>query len=180
MRRLGQVRHDRVITRHLPVMRIKAPEGSLDLEARRDHDAVHVNRPRAHTQRGEHARDHGRIDRLQGRDRRHRESLQPPTDGARRRQDLHFAEAAKQRIVLHEGEMPQPPAPDDQQPDHQADHRDGAEVAPARRPGPCGTDRRVEARRAQVLPEQLQTGIGRQRHVREFQLEIPIDSRAQI
>ena len=53
-------------------------------------------------------------------------------------------------------------------------------VSPAGRPGTRGTDRRLEARRAQVLPEQLQAGIRRERDVGGFQLKIPIDSRAQI
>jgi hypothetical protein len=93
---------------------------------------------------------------------------------------LDFAEALKQRIVLHEGEMPQPSAPDDQQPNQQADHRDGPEVSPAGRPGTRGTNRGVEARRAQVQPKQLQAGIRRERDVGKFQLKIPMDSRAQI
>jgi hypothetical protein len=112
--RLGQVRHDRVVTRHLPVMRVEAAKGAFDLQAGRHHDAVHINRPRPHAQGRQHARDHGRVDRLQGRDRRHRESLQPPTRGARRRHHLHFAEPLEQRIVLDEGEVPQPSATDHQ------------------------------------------------------------------
>jgi hypothetical protein len=161
-------------------MRIEAAEGAFDLQTRRHHHAVHIDCPCAHAQRGEHARDDGRVDRLQGRHRRHREPLQPPTDGARRRHDLHFAEAVKQRIVLHESEMPQPPAPNDQQPNQQADHRDGAEVAPPRRPGTRRADRGIEAGRSQVLSEQLQPGIRGKRDVGKVQLQIPIDSCLQI
>jgi len=70
---------------------------------------VAASRRRPLAQRGEHARDHGCVDRLQARDGRHREPLQPATHRARRRHDLDFAEAVKQRIVLDEGEVPQPP-----------------------------------------------------------------------
>ena len=111
-------------------------------------------------------------------DGRHREPLPPPTHGARGGHDLYLAEAAEQRIILDEGEGAQPPAADDQQPDQQPHHGHRAEIPPAGRPGAGGADRRIEPGRAQVAPEQLKPGIRRERHIREFQLEIPIDSRA--
>jgi hypothetical protein len=178
--RLGQVRHDRVVARHLPVMRVEAAEGAFDLQARRHDDPVHIDRPRAHAQRGEDARDHRRVDLLQAGDGRHREALQPPTHGAGRRQNLDLAEALEHRIVLEIRQMPQSPTADDQQPGHQPHHRHGAEVAPAGRPGTRRANGRIEARRAQILPEQLEPGIRGERDVREFQLQIPIDSRPQI
>jgi hypothetical protein len=143
--RFRQVRHDRVVTGHLPMMGIKPAEGALDLQTGRDHHAVHINRPRAHAQRREHARDDRRVDRLQGHDSRHREPLQPPTRGARRRHNLDFAEALEQRIVLEIREVAQASAPHDQQPDHQSHHRSRTEVAPPRRPGTRRADRGIEA-----------------------------------
>jgi hypothetical protein len=83
--------------------------------------------PGAHDQRGP-------IEEEEARDRRHRESVQPPTHGACRRHDLHLAEPLEQRVVLDEGEMPQASAPNQEQPDHQAHHRHGADVAPALKP----------------------------------------------
>ncbi len=162
------------------MMGIEAAEGAFDLQARRHDDPVHIDRPCAHAQRGQHARDHRRVDRLQARDRRHREPLQPATHRARRRHDLHLAEALEQRIVLNIREVAQPPAPYYQQPDQQPHHRHDAEIPPPGQPRTGGPDGRIEPSRAQILPEQLQAGIRGERDVRELQLEIPIDSRAQI
>ena len=117
---------------------------------------------------------------LQARDGRHRKPLQPPTDRPRRRHDLHLAEAFEQRVILDEGEVPQPSAADDQQSNQQAHHRHGPEVAPRGRPGTGVADHTIEPRGPQVAPEQLEPRIRGQRHVREFQLQIPIDSGAQI
>jgi hypothetical protein len=74
-------------------MRIEPPEGAFDLQAGRHHDAVHIDGPRPYAERAQHARHDCRVDRLQARDRRHREPLQPATHGPRRGHDLHLAEA---------------------------------------------------------------------------------------
>ncbi len=178
--RLGQVRHDRVVARHLPVMRIEAAEGALDLQARRDHDPVHVDRPRPHAERGEHPGDHRRVDLLQAADRRHRKALQPPAHGARRRHDLHRAEALEQWVILQIREVAQPPAAHDQQADQHPHHRHHAKVAPPGRARTRRADRGIEAGRAQVLAQQLEPGIGGEGHVGKLELEIAIDSHAQI
>ena len=178
---LRQVRHDRVVARHLPVMRIEAAEGAFDLQARRHHHAVDIDRPRAHPQRGEHARDDRRVDRLQVRDRRHREPLQPPTHRARRGHDLHLAEPAEQRIVLDEGEVAQPPAR--RRPAARSAVAPSPTAPKSPQPGvPAHAARTVALNpvAAQVPPEQLQPGVRRERDVREFQREIPIDSCPQI
>ena len=177
---LGQVRHDRVVTRHLPVMRVEPAEGPLDLQPGRDHHAVDIDRPRAHAQRRQHARDHRRVDRLQPCDGRHREPLQPPTHRARRRHHLDLAEALEQRVILDEGEMPQPPAAHEQQPHQHPHHRHRPEVTPGGHPGHGVADRRIEAGRAQVAAEQLEPGIRGQRDVGELELHISIDSGSQI
>lgn len=180
VRRFRQVRHDRVITRDLPVMRVESPEGSLDLPACRHHHAVHIDGPRAEAQRRQHARDHRGVDLLQPLDAGHRERLQPAAERAGRRHDVDLAEPPEQGIVLNEGHVPQTPAAHDQQPDQQADHRHGPEVAPRGESGKRGAHDRIEARGPQIPAEQLQPGIRGERDVPEFQRQIPIDSCAQI
>jgi hypothetical protein len=44
MRRFRQVRHNRVVARHLPVMRIGPPARPLDLQAGRDDRAIDIDR----------------------------------------------------------------------------------------------------------------------------------------
>ena len=177
---LGQVRQDRVVAGHLAVMRVEPAEGPLDLQPGRDHHAVHIDRPGAQAQRPHHAGDHRRVDLLQPVDRGHGEGLQPATHRARRRQDLHLTEAPDQRIIVEEGEVPQPPAAHHEQPDHQAHHRRRAEVAPAAGAGERLTNHGVEAGRAQVAAEQLQPGIRGECDIGELQGQIAIDTRGQI
>jgi hypothetical protein len=132
------------------------------------------------SQRCQHARDDRGVDGLEVADRRHRERLQPAAQGARRRHDAHFAEPAEHRLVLDEGQVPEPAAADHQQRDQQPDQRDGAEVAPGGRAGKRGAHHGIEAGRPQVPTEQLEPGVRREVHVREFQLQITIDSGSQI
>jgi hypothetical protein len=159
-------------------MGIESPEGAFHLQPGRDHHPVHIDRPRLHAQRRQHARDHGRVDGLQQRDGRHRESLQPSTRGPRRGYHLDLTEPSEQRIILQKRQVSQPSAADDQQRDQHAHHGHGAEVAPPARPATRMAHRRVEPGAAQVAAQQLQPGIRRERHVRERQ--IPIDSGSQI
>ena len=161
-------------------MGIEPPEGPLDLQPGRPHHAVDIDRPGAQAQRPHDAGDHGRVDPLQSVDRGHGEGLQPATHRARRRQDLHLAEALDQRIVVEEGEVPQPPAAHHEQPDHQSHQRGHAEVTPAPGADKRLADHRVEASRAQVAAEQLQPCIRGESDVGELQGHIAIDTRGQI
>ena len=47
VRGLGQVRHDRVVAGHLPLVRVEAAKRPLDLQPRRDDHPIDIDRPRA-------------------------------------------------------------------------------------------------------------------------------------
>ena len=161
-------------------MGIEPAEGPLDLQPGRDDDAIHIDRPGPDPQRRQHARDDHRVDGLQRGDGPHREGLQPAAQCAGRRHQADLAEPTEHGIVLHEAHVAQATAAHHQQRDQQAHHCHRAEVAPRGRASKRGADHRIEARRPQVPAEQLEPGIRRERHVCEFQWQIPIDSGSQI
>ena len=65
VRGLGDMRQDRVVARHLAVMRIEAAKRALHLQPCRDHHAIHVDGDRPQPERGQHARDDAGIGILQ-------------------------------------------------------------------------------------------------------------------
>ena len=133
--RLGQVRHDRVVAGHLPLVRVVAPRGPFDLQPGRHHDAVHIDRPGAQPQRGQQLTHDGRVEHLEAGDRAHREMPQPPTQRARGRHHAHVPEPLEDGVVRDVGHVAQAPAADGHQPDQHPHHRHHAEVAPARQVG---------------------------------------------
>ena len=180
MRRLGDVREDRVVARHLPVMRVEPAKGAFDLQPGRDHHAIDIDRDRAESERRHHARNHAGVQILQAANGRHRELLQPAADRAGGRQPAEPREPAEQRVVRHIRHMAQPAPADDQQTDQQPDHRDHPVVAPWGRAPEDLTDQRVKAGAPQIPREQFQPGIRRQRDVVELERQIAIDTGLQI
>ena len=178
--RLGHVRQDRVVTGHLPMMRIETAEGARDLQPRRDHDAVHINRDGAEPERGQHASDDAGVEILQAADGGHRERFQPATHRPRHRQPAEPREAAHQRIVGEVRDMPQPTPADHHEGDQQAHHRGDAVVAAQRRAPEHVANHRVEACATQIPPEQLEPCVRCQGHIAEGQCEITIDTGRQI
>ena len=150
VRRLRQMRQDRVVAGHLPVMGIEPSEGALDLHAGRHHGAIDIDRQGPQGVARDHPCHHRGIQRLQRRHRAHREPLQPAADGPSGRHDAQAGEPPNHDVILHEHQMPQPSAAHDQQRQQQADQRHQAEVAPGRRAGTGLPDQGVEAGLAQV------------------------------
>ena len=177
---LRHVRQDRVVTRHLPVVRVEAAKRAFDLLPRRHHDTVHIDRQRAETERGQHPRDDARVEILQPADGGHREHLQPAADGPRRRQVSEPGEAAEQWIVGDIRHMPQSATADHQQAQQQPHHRHEAVVAPRRGTTKDLAHQRVEPRLAEIPREQFEPGVRGQRDVAEVQRQIAIDTRLQI
>ena len=161
-------------------MRVEAAKGAFDLQPPRHHDAIDIDRHRAESQRGQHPRDDARVEILQPPDRRHREVLQPATDGPGRRQVANSGEAAEQWIIRDIRDMPQAATAHDQQPEQQSHHRHEAVVAAGRGAAKHLAHQRVETRLAEIASEQLEPGVRGQRHVTERQRKIAIDTRRQI
>ena len=178
--RLGQVRHDRVVAGHLPLVRVVAPRRPFDLQPRRHDDAVHIDRPGAQPQRGQQLAHDGRVEGLEAGDRPHREVPQPPTQRPRGGHDAHVAEPLEDRVVGDGGQMPQAPAANDHQPDEHPHHHHHPEVAPARQVGKRLAHQLIEATGAQVALQEFQPGVRREANVIELQRQIPIDTGMQI
>jgi hypothetical protein len=176
----GDVRQDRVVTRHLPVMRVEAAEGAFHLQPGRDHHAVHIDRDRPQPERRQPPRDHAGVQILQSTDGRHRERFQPATDRAGRWQALEPREAAEHGIVGDIGDMPQATPADHEQADQQSHHRHDAVVTPSGVPAKHLAHQGIEACPSEIAAEQLEACVRRQCDVAELQRQITIDTRRQI
>jgi hypothetical protein len=173
---LRQVRHNRVVARHLPVVRVVPSERALHSQPGRDHHAIDIHRDRVQPQAGDDVLDHGSIQRLEPFDRLHRELREPPTHRARRRQHLQPTQAQEDRIVSHIAHVVQAPAADHEQPDQQSNHGDNTEVAAQARASKSASDPIVETHRTQIAIEQLQSRVGRQLDLPELELKIAVDT----
>jgi len=180
MRGLRQVREDRVVARHLPVMRIEASTRAVDLQPGRHDDAVDIDRDRAQPQPRHDLRDHRRVHPLPPLDGRHGEGRQPPTDGPRSRHHAHLAEATEDRVIGRVREVAQAPPADHEQPDQQPHHRHGPKVAAQRRVHKRIAHHAIEVDATQVLLEQLEACVGRELNIAELEREIRVDTAGQI
>ena len=180
VRGLRQVRHNRVVARYLPLVRVVPAECPLYSQPRRNHHTIDIHRHRAQAQAGDDMRDHSGIERLQPFDRLHRESREPPTHGASRRKHLHPTKAQEDGIVRHIADVVQASTADHEQPDQQAHHRDYAEVAAQARALERSPDPIIETHRAQIPIKQLHSGIRRQLDIAELQRKISLDTSPQI
>ncbi len=117
VRRLGQMRHDRVVARHLAVVRVVAAACALDLQPRGHYRPVHIHSHRVQLQAWDHVGNHRRVQPLQPLHRLHRESLEPATDRARGRQHAQLAKTLDQGVVRDVGQVLEAPSAHDQQAD---------------------------------------------------------------
>src|SRR4029453_10287533 len=180
MCRFRQMRRDWKIAGNLAMVRVVASEGAFDLQPRRHDHAIDVDRQRAQRQPRQHMRDHRGVQDLQTTDRLHRKLPQPSAHRPCRWQMPQSAESLKERIILQICQMPQATTTDDDQANQKANYSNNAKIGPSSRPRKRFTYELIKLHRTQILAKQLQTGIRGQSDVSEFQLQISIDTSAQI
>src|SRR5690606_32346838 len=176
VRRLGQVRHDRVVAWNLSAMRVVAALGSLDLKARRYHLPVNVNRQRAQPEPRQYLRNYRGIERHQILDTLYPEALEPSTRRSRRRPGLNSSETVQQRIGREILQVLQPATADYQQPTEHADHGDGPKVSTEACLTKCRPSQVVETDLPQVSSKQRQSRVRSELHVAELECKIAVDT----
>jgi hypothetical protein len=116
---LRDMGEQRIVAQMLPMMRIEATEGPLDLRAGAHDGPVHVNRQPRETPRGQGLDDEIMIEFHERREPRLRELLEPVAHGPGGRETGQAAEPRDQRIAGEILQMLQSARSDVEQPDHQ-------------------------------------------------------------
>ncbi len=173
---LGQMRHDRVVARHLAVVGVVAAPGTLDLKTGRDDHPIHIHRHRTQLKRGQQLSDDRRVERLQPLHGLHRELPEPAAHGACGGQHSQAAEPWHQGIVGHVADVLQASPAHYEQPDEQPEHRSNAKVPAEAASLEAPTDHSVEVHPAQISLQQLKPGVGGQLHFAEFHSKISVDT----
>jgi len=113
-------------------------------------------------------------------DRPHCELRKPSAQRAKTRKSYEAGEPLEEHIAANKVEVTNAAPSNDQESQHDADHRNGPVVAAQHRPREVAANEIVEADRAKVAREELETGVGTQPRFGELDAKIVLDGSAQI
>jgi hypothetical protein len=176
---LREVARQRVVGAVLRVMGIESPFSAIDLVARADDGAVEVERGAPQL-----AGREGRVgdlaqQRVQALAKARHDAREPTRECALVRHALEPGKAKEERIARHHASVAQTAPSHQEKPYDQQRHAPGPVVGvetAVREDLPQPID---ESRAPQEAPEQLETGVGRQRLGRESDLQIALDAGSQ-
>jgi hypothetical protein len=180
MSSLREVGRDRVVARHLPVVRVVASSGSLDLETGRDHGSIDVDGDSAKVAPFDRTSDELRVEVLEGSNGLLPELLQPAAQSAISGKNAQTAEATHNRISLEEANVLETTPSNDEESDEEQHHRDERKV-PAKANGTeVAAKGFPESALAEVLANDLEAGVGGETRDTAFELKRTVDSEAEI
>ena len=176
---LGEIGGDGIVALNLAVMRVEAPEGSLNGKPRGDDRSIDINGKCAKRERFDRPCDDLSVDRLETSDRGAREVSEPAAQSTQTRQVGKATETLEEEIAAKEVEVAQAASANDQESHNDADHRDRAVVAAGQGSLEMAAYQTVEANRAQVANEKLEPGVGTQARFGELDTKIALDGSTQ-
>ena len=181
MTAFGQKSRDRIVARHLAVMRVVASGRPADLGAGAQHRAVDVDGQRTGVQTGSHDPSHLlRIELPQRLHRRCAETLEFATHAAVTGKMLEATKPLEQAIALDKLQMMQAPPTHDQQPQDHPAQGHHAEVASVDHGTQMPAHPGIEPDASQIADQNLQTRIRGHAFVAELDGDIAVDTALKI
>ena len=178
--RLSQVGGDRIVTRHLPMVRVVSAEGTFHRQSRREYRTIHIAGERTNRQGKNDSGDDFRIQATESFHVGFRESLQPATDRLATRKLGQRTKPANEGIAAKEIYMSKSSSSHEKESQKKPNHRYHVEIPRQGWARKMPSKGPVQLNFPEITVDQLKSGVGSQASFREFDSQFSIDSASQI
>lgn len=172
---LGEVGGDGIVAGNFAVMRIIAPEGSFNGQARGYDRSIDIDGESAKREHFDRPANDLGIECLETSDRYTLEMPEPAAESTQTRKPGQSAESLDEKISAKKVEVPQSPTADYQEPERNPYHGDDTEVTGQRDAPKVKANHIVETNRAQIANEKLESGVGTQAPFGKLDMKIVLD-----